>query len=684
MQTTDFSFLYPNKTLGVPEGSLHLCGRVRNASLPSEFTYRSIMPLCVTPNNTSGPLLSHLVEMSDCITRRLCIAAEVPQDDVFRAQFCLPFVNYGVMESVTFEGGTNYSNSTVHLQFQRLSAAEKFQADAVYKGQSWRVHFSPAIPTVGHRLLVTSCTELLGDSTICKLLKDGVTLECKAVRVPGEGQATHTTTSRTTENCWTEHAKAVALIRTHRVGQHVGLLAFASAHHATAFLQEHQRLLATANIIAQYVGPPGSPLSEAVDKMLTRHPLADLSESAVFRGYIVDIPSNTVCSVDIGVERDGHTVLVETCSNFLKVSVGDEVSIQVQQVDGAAGRVSASLQRVTTASASLVSAPSGKSAVNDSLGGVLARLKPSAVTGAAGGTHGIASKLFRAIQEKKAAGTLETAATPADAVLRERLCSTPKGLRLFTRLLVQVAQVTPEGLAATALREDGGPPCNYPVFIPAHLVPSDHGQSWDRYAVPGERMTVVLLYAVAVGGSQATRRCVASKLEADMRRSTAFVEGDDGGMETADDPEVLSVGQALSVTRMHVLQSDDIGCDGSDNFPAFLVRPAAGSPPAAVGLPLLLPSESAAVAAAMSPQTESVVVFKVVHDANRGYYAVLIDAAAYQRHVEVQKQADRQRRQVDRLLVKQRLAAVLGEDAVKDINDSSDTDEPSAMKRRAE
>lgn len=742
--------------------------------------------------------------MSSVVSRRITITIQQSHDESIRSQLFSTFAAYGVVEAFSCEDNANYDQSVVTVQFQKLSAAEQLQADAIRSGRPWHVLFQPAAPHTSPELLVSSrrplnraaLTELAGaegeaaeeapantaasTSSASRVPKGSRDFfEEKLLRAPGRSTTGAASIAvAKDDSVWAPYTtRNVAVVQSYCVGPYIGLLRFKDTHTANAFIVGHQQSLAgkqdtyvqfippapaapTAHqsrsaAAAQRSGAP-APLHTAVHGLLTYQPVSALREGDTLRGYLVEARSTAVCVVDAGMVDDtaphhSRTVLlVETHTNFLKARLKDEVLIQVRSVAAPNGKMAVQATLIHVLSEDAAAGGHGRLAnsrgqqqpllpqqpfmtgsrggnVNQTQGNTPASSQDSMAfsqlalsssqlqSGAApAATKKLASRLFQSIQRRKQEGTLLGGGSASG----ERMSAFPPGLHPFAQLLVRVDRVeaggdcAQAGLHATILGYATAEPGqaarldSWPVFVPAALVPSsaDGTGDWQSFAVAGERMAVALLYAVAVGDSRATLRCVASKLEPDMRRATAVAatygaasvteltrrhstplllgaddedESGGGGGGSSDQlgaVAALRVGEALSAAPVREVVAGDVGTGGPRaHFPAWVVLPTSGRPtdvlcllPNSRAPPSLLAADSALRAL---PAME-LVVAEIVHDGPNGNYAVMMDGAAFEAAEEKRQEAVRRQQQANRDAVKRRLAAVLGEDAVSGLGDS--------------
>lgn len=698
-------------------------------------------------------------------TRRISVTSEQLQSDALRAQLFSACCAYGVVEWAQYQEDPNYNTTTVHIQFQKLSSADRLCSDVQQRGRLWQIESEPASLCVGADVLLSAaevlrlghltaalpsfaCTALISvpvsnTSTAATATPTPSlpTFEEKSFLLHGRSTASRTTpasskfTAEQEAALWSGFEQESSAVRHSCLGPYCAVLHFGSPHDANEFLCQHQLTLAEQHsVYAIHVGTtPGCALAVALPKMLARHALADYAvDGRVVRGYVVAMHSNTYCVVDAGLypsaDQASNTTLVHTHTNFLSVSLGDEVQVQLSASGGLAmaekGMIGGKLLRVTSASAfstrrsvtkaqlpttaartlrtsnlvhGLVGAASsphepqsrpGSGGRATDVAGAVRRgtlNKPNAtVTGGGNGSavtskpaggaaaKALASKLFKSIQQRRSSGG------DCEGSSAERICAYPTGLGAYARLLVRVERIEEDGLHARCV--DDAENCGYagPVFIPAAFVPADTsstGQGWRTFAVVGERMHVALLYMVAVGGSAATMRGVASKKEADLRHTTegataAGVRASPGDVEGAS----VTVGTTVTAVAMLKLSAGDIGVLAADHtspyFPAFLLYPGLHAPALLRQTVLLLPlSDLGSLDPTTLPTSPaSLIVCEVVNDVMRGQYTVVVPCAVYAARQMQRAVAQEQRKTAEVDEVKRRLAAVMGQDILKVLN----------------
>ncbi|KPA85872.1 hypothetical protein ABB37_00195 [Leptomonas pyrrhocoris] len=712
-------------------------------------------------------------------TRRISVTSEQLQSDTLRAQLFSACCAYGLVEWLRYDEDPNYNTTTVRIQFQKLSSADRLRNDMHQRGQAWQVESEAATPCVGSDVLLSSseavtctrlkalvstlqCTELSGAGGSSGTASTAeptptasmATFEEKSFLLHGRGTTTRTTSSRVTAEqevaLWSDFEQQASALRHSCLGPYCAVLHLASAHDANEFLLQQQLALAERHgVYAMHVGTTAtSPLAAALPKMLARHALSDRPvDGRVVRGYVVAMPSNTYCAVDAGlypsVEQAAAFTLVNTHTNFLSVSLGDEVQVQLSAGGGLSiageGMVGGKLLRVlvasvfstrrsvakvqlpSTAARTLRTSNLARGLLNvaathqqnarppapPNVANVLRRNTPT-TTGvrplSGNAAKALASKLFKHIQEKK------MSETDGGGVSAERICTYPAGLSVYTRLLVRVERIEEDGLHARCVADADN--CGYtgPVFIPADLVPSDtvttstatspagasisdtrssiSGKGWKSYAVVGERMHVALLYMVAVGGSAATMRGVASKKETDLRRAAVAAAPSPTTMEAMDDADgspssSSSVMAGTSVTAVAMLQlsEGDLGVPPfsayARTFPAYLLRATGANASAALRqTPLVLPVADLGPLdpSALTTSPATLTISEVVNDVSRGQYAIVVPYSVYAARQAERAAAQERKKKAEVDEVKRRLAAVMGDEILEVLNDDDSSD----------
>ena len=753
-------------------------------------------------------------------TRRISITSEQLQNDALRAQLFSACCAYGLVEWLRYDEDPNYNTTTVRIQFQKLSSADRLRSDVHQRGQAWQVESEAAAPCVGSDVLLSSsdavtcarlksllpalqCTELSGVGGSVSSGGGGAgsaadpvptasmaTFEEKSFLLHGRGTTTTTTTARTATASaassnsypsssrvtaeqeaalWSGFEQQSSALRHSCLGSYCAVLHLASAHDANEFLLQHQLHLAERHgVYATHVGTTAtSPLAAALPKMLSRHALAERPvDGRVVRGYVVAMPSNTYCVVDAGLypssEQAGASTLVNTHTNFLDVSIGDEVQVQLSTGGGLSiageGMVGGKLLRVlvaaafstrravakvqlpTTAARTLRTSNLARGLLSAAATAhkqgpkppappnLVSALKRNATTAvgtrpangvrpmSSGSARVLAGKLFKHIQERKK-GAADGAGASA-----ERICTYPAGLSVYTRLLVRVERIEDDGLHARCVADEDN--CGYtgPVFIPAALVPSEatptmagsaatvgssssvanttgSGEGWRTYAVVGERMHVALLYMVAVGGSAATMRGVASKKEADLRRAAvaATAAREEVGLDEGEgsvlgetSSSAVVAGTSVTAVAMLLLSEGDLGVPSSSaahagTFPAYLLRAAGAHASAALRqTPLLLPVADLGPLdpSALTTSPATLTISEMVNDVSRGQYAVVVPYALYAARQAERAAAQERKKKAEVDEVKRRLAAVMGDDILDVLNDDDDNVKGTEAKRQ--
>ncbi|EPY19300.1 hypothetical protein STCU_09534 [Strigomonas culicis] len=618
-------------------------------------------------------------------TRRLSLSLDSIKNDSIKFQLYETFAAYGVVECVRFHEMTSYTPTSVTVQFQRLSSAERLLRDTAAHGKKWVAQCEVAVPHTGAALLATS-PQPLDEARLRDLLHPppDATFEEKSVHVLdanmlGGGGA-----------IWDALSKAAACVAAHAVGRYVGVLAFASSRAAHDFLTQHQAAAAKAHrVYLQHLGPPEGELHQAARLLLCRRPAGQLAPDLQLRGFVVHMVSSTVCKVDAGVHREGLSdaadalLLLEVRTNFLKVGAGDEVLVRV--VDMA--HQTAILEKVIKSNAALPMRMMPRRLLTTAPGGAQG-LHPQQVPrgGGLAGRPDLAGRLQRMLRERK---LQKGEAADAAASPREVVCAYPKGLAPYTAMIIQVDRIGEDGVHAHCVQlpaAGGDASASAPVatpwaaFLPSALLPPLSGAEWQSFAVEGERMAVCLLYCVSVGESAATLRCVVSKTDADMGLGQRAAPP---GSPAAADGAPPTVGQRLACALGHVVTADAVGVAESPalRLPAYLLVPGAAT--AASAFPIFAPEAGVAGAAsacpprgggdggegsspstAGQPQLLDLVVSEVVaHDREYGCYGVAVSEALYARKRQRDEEEQQLQREETMRLVRERLAAALGKSA---------------------
>ncbi|RNF01198.1 uncharacterized protein Tco025E_08618 [Trypanosoma conorhini] len=602
------------------------------------------------------------------LSRRVRVGGVEPEDAVLRAELFRTLAGYGLIEEACFEEDRAFHSGAAIVQFQRLSAAEKLQGDAEALGRRWGVTFLPPVVHVGTELLVTS-PRAIDTAHLRSLVAEGVagvTLEEKLLSFPG---ATRGESTAAVEGAGAEFggkdagagetfAKALACVRAHAVGRFAVVMRFATVHDANHFLSTHQLPLATTHeLYVVHVGPNAELQHALKHILLTRRSVKEVARGSLLRGFVLPQRQGssgggarmTSCEVDAGLTRKGRPVLLRTQTNFVKTSPWDIVEVRLVSVDGGSSEnlLEAELRGVVNAESGTAEAqrPTALLQRLRQMGGPTSASSSSLASASADSKKALAGKLYQALHARK----------PESGSAGEQLHGFPQGLHAFSVVSVRIQRVGDDGLYAWTI-----PPPHaastassreWPVFVPSLFVPREGGMGWQEFAVPGERMTVTLLYATAVGGSEAALRLVATKREADMRRASASAaralapdaaEGA-GGVTTA---KTLTVGTSFDATRAIWLPRTP-----STENPVYILLPSSSSPPALFSLTVLVhatetvadqPPEVMTIDAGLHP----FVISEIVDSDRRGHYAVAVEAAAYRqmeaerRAVELQKESE--------------------------------------------
>eukprot|EP00796_Vickermania_ingenoplastis_P005622 gene5622-4041_t len=514
-------------------------------------------------------------------TRRIQVTIAAAQQRSLTGLFST-FATYGLIEDLEVHRDANYGQCHITVQFQRLSAAERMQEDGVSSPSHWAARFLPPVICAGAAVLL-SCSDPFPAAVQALAASSGGQWNEKLPEAP---EAAGGSGSGSGKTALEGLALAVEATRGHSVGPHVALLRFAGAPQAHSFLSRHQQELATPgeghSVAAVYAGPS---LLPAVERLLPRLAVDGVAPGDTVRGFVLRKLHDYTCVVDAGV-RSPAAVLIGATARALRVCVGDEVEVLLTAAPRPRGPSPAAPRLIWAGTLSRVVGERCRAGVMESRPGEAPRAAQS------GG---------------------------GDRTLGERLHTYAAPLRLYASLVLLVERsdergvsgrlmtVDGDGASATALGEAVA------VTVPRSYLPP--GAS----AVVGERLAASLLYVVAVGGSAATRRCVASRLELDMSRRAA--PRTPGAASGPGPGPVLAAGTRLQGSAAVRLSASDIGMPPAEHFPAYLVRPAARSPHAAHELPLLLPAAGPGTAGGVA--LLDLVVTRVVRSDEEGHYAVV-------------------------------------------------------------
>ncbi|RNF06953.1 hypothetical protein TraAM80_03784 [Trypanosoma rangeli] len=608
------------------------------------------------------------MQAGSSLSRRVRVGGVEPEDAVLRAELFRTFAGYGVIEEARFEEDHAFHSGEVIVQFQRLSASEKLQNDVEAMGRRWGITFLPPVVHVGTELLVTS-PKTIDTAYLRSLVAEGivgVTIEEKLLSFPGATRsdmaaAVESAADVGSKDVKTREAftKALACVRAHAVGRFAVMMSFATVHDANEFLSVHQLSIATTkDLYVVHVGPNAALQRALKQVLLTRRLVKEVAQGSVLRGFVLPQRQGgsgrsggggssrmVSCEVDAGLTRKGRPVLLRTQTNFVKVNPWDLVEVRLTSADSGADEklLEAELRSVVNTELGIVEAQRPTALLQQlrQLGG----LSSSSISTAAASRKVLAGKLYQALQARKA----ET----EDA--GEQLHGFPQGLHAFSVVSVCIQRVGNDGLYARTIPLPHTPSTTssrgWPVFIPSLFVPREAGMSWQDFAVPGERMTVTLLYATAVGASEAALRLVATKREADMRRASAFatrVFAPDAvdGAGSVNTTKPLTVGTSFSASRAVWLPRTP----STDN-PVYILLPSSSSPAALFTVTVL--THATETVADQPPETMTMdaglhpfVISDVVDSDRRGHYAVAMEEEAYRqmeaerRAVELQKESE--------------------------------------------
>ncbi|CBH15425.1 hypothetical protein, conserved [Trypanosoma brucei gambiense DAL972] len=653
------------------------------------------------------------------ITRRVRVAGIDAEDVAVHGELFNTFSKYGVIEEVLFEEDRDFHSGSVTIQFQRLSSAERLQNDLSSSGRRWIVSYLPPIVHVGEKLLATSLSSLdisLLRSLISQDVED-VAIEEKVLQVPhtlsseaaeiaatsatpavigghvgNRGAAKVKPPSSRNEGVVRMFLQAVSRVKARTIGKYAAVMSFKDVHSANAYLTNNQATLATNNAVyVTHIGPNGELIHALKDILLTRWALKEVKVGSVLRGVVLPQSSeggvgNTVtsCDVDVGLARKGRTIVVRAKTNFTKVFTWDFVEVKLTSIETAreGNFVEADLCATLNAVNGGLSGTGNNSDLLHCLarrGGLSSLVSSSSCDVLTKGDapssskKELAGRLFKALQERKAAaegGSDSSRRQRHWSSTAERVHAFPTGIHTLSTISVCILRVDDDGLHAriaapphvTTSTIPAASSVEWPVFIPSMFVPSEGGSHWREFAVPGERMSVAVLYATSIGGSEAALRLVASKRDAEMRRASfalshgAFPDEEEqrqrSGQHTNE--SLLLPGTSFSGTRVVWLPSTP-----STDDPVYIVLPASTSPPQLFTLSIFMhetcPTSGSTHASAVDAVMSTLVVSEVVHEPCRGYYAVAVEEPTYRQQQEerrtVQSQVEsEQEKRVQRIL----------------------------------
>ncbi|ESL08090.1 hypothetical protein TRSC58_04214 [Trypanosoma rangeli SC58] len=603
------------------------------------------------------------------LSRRVRVGGVEPEDAVLRAELFRTFAGYGVIEEARFEEDHAFHSGEVIVQFQRLSASEKLQKDVEAMGRRWGITFLPPVVHVGTELLVTS-PKAIDTAYLRSLVAEGiagVTIEEKLLSFPGATRSEMAAAVESAADVGSKDVKAreaftkaLACVRARAVGRFAVVMSFATVHDANEFLRVRQFSIATTkDLYVVHVGPNAGLQRALKQVLLTRRLVKEVARGSVVRGFVLPQHQGgggrsggggssrmAVCEVDAGLTRKGRPVLLRTQTNFVKVYPWDLVEVRLTSAGSGADEnlFEAELRSVVNTELGIAE-PQRPTALLQQLRQLGGPSSSSSISTAAASRKVLAGKLYQALQARKA----ETEEAG------EQLHGFPQGLHTFSVVSACIQRVGDDGLYARTIPPPHAPSTTssrgWPVFVPSIFVPREAGMSWQDFAVPGERMTVTLLYATAVGASEAALRLVATKREADMRRASAsatraFAPDAVDGAGNVNTTRPLTVGTSFSASRAVWLPRTP----STDN-PVYILLPSSSSPPALFTVTVLMhatgtladqPPEAMTMDAGLHP----FVISEVVDSDRRGHYAVAMEEEAYrqmeaeQRAVELQKESE--------------------------------------------
>ncbi|KEG11994.1 hypothetical protein DQ04_02091070 [Trypanosoma grayi] len=640
--------------------------------------------------------------MQGCsVTRRVRVAGVEPEDITLRVELFRTFAAYGAVEEVCFEEDRAFHSGAAIIQFQRLSAAERFQNDMTATGRRWAISFLPPVVHVGSELLVTS-PKAVDTAFLHSLLAGGepvVMIEEKIVSVPSalNGDATADAEGFAGASDRASNAKdddvrgtfltALACVRARAIGRFAALMSFKTVYDANSFLTTHQiSLAATKDMYVTHVGS-NEVLQRALKHvLLTRRSVKNVAKGLVLRGIVLPQSNKSsgnsmmYCEVDAGLTRKGHPIILRTQTNFVKVFPWDVIEARLTSTDVADNKnfLEAELRGVvsTRKGSSVEQKPSVILNRLRHLGGGSNTTTAANVAAAATAPKNgkaLAGRLYQALQERSMRSD-RAGESQLSAAAVERVHRFPQGIHLLSVVPVCIQRIENDGLyartvpALPAAAMTSVSSQEWPVFVPSMFVPRQGGMEWRDFAVPGERMTVAVLYATAVGGSEASLRLVASKRETEMRRASALMPATPtdakNEVDGTDTTETSLVGMAFSGSCVVWLPSTP-----STDGPVYVVLPSSSAPPVLFTISIFLHTKGTAVekspdAAAVDVGLHSFVVSELVHDSRRGRYAVVVEEPEYRQMEAERRAAQEQRESEQNEFVRRILAETLGGDAV--------------------
>ncbi|ORC84706.1 uncharacterized protein TM35_000421640 [Trypanosoma theileri] len=634
------------------------------------------------------------------VTRRVRVVGVEPEDVALRAELFRTLAGYGAIEEVYFEEDRAFHSGAAVVQFQRLSSAERLRADvADARGgggrRGWGLEFLPPAVRVGPTLLLTS-PRPLDPALLPPSIRPPpeVTLEERLLTVPaalgGETAATEVHMEadgkgNKSQRAKAEYLKALACVRSRCIGKFAIVMEFPAVHDANNFLITHQLTLAsTMDLYLVHVGPDEELRHALKEVLLLRRSVKDVTKGSILRGIV--LPQNqggnnmTSCEVDAGITRKGRSILLRTQTNFVKVLPWDLVDVRITSstLDEQDKYLEAELRSVVGADKNAAEFHKSSLLLNRLRQGTSSSSTP------APSSKALAGRLYQALQERKAMSNFagEQQGQQSGAAI-ERVHGFPKGIHTFSVVSVCVQRIGDDGIYARTMTSQHVTTNvslqEWPVFVPSLFVPHESGMSWRDFAVPGERMTVTVLYATSVGGSEAALKLVASKREAEMRRASALslatgvssslllpsldASGENNGLDTSEPhlQQLVHVGTAFSGSRAVWLPNTP-----SSEEPVFLLLPSSSSLPALFTLPVFL--RATHPTGAQIPETMTVdaglhpfVISEVVQNDYRGRYAMAVEEATY-RQMEAERLAVQQKQELEQdELVRRIVADISGE-----------------------
>ncbi|CAD2214659.1 hypothetical protein ADEAN_000211000 [Angomonas deanei] len=556
-------------------------------------------------------------------SRCVRISLDIKTDELTTGKLFTAFSGYGMIELFGIdELESSFSNLLV--QFQRMSSAEQLVQDLSKQSNGWKYAFLTPSPNVGSTVLLTSTKPFRSVNDFSQ----GGKYQEKHLTLP-----TNIGEPKWREFVSSELSKSVDIVKRRCIGEHVSCLAFSSSHDANNFISADQlRLAKEHHIFIQHIGEKSGVLSTSIDSLLNAFDTRDVQKGSLIEGYVIDVRHNGECSVYSGlVDKSAQTpskgLILDTHTNFLKVTTGDRVWIRLVSM----ADKKAVLEKVNTQLSTLIKGSAD--------GGASAKVVSA--------DDSLKDRLKMILQKRAQPQTQEKS-------LQKVLCKFPDGLFPYSKMQVVIDRVADDGIRArcsSATVEEGSTTSfNLPVLIPPALVPQ---ADWRSFAVPNEKMTVVLLYCVSIGDSLAALQGVASKLESDFRKSETLL--------THNSPlSTVRVGQTVSGCLGRVVSHRDVGvAETTPHFPAYLLFNV-NVTPSLLHTPMIVPQRSiTALGGERDSETVSVVYSEV--ERHNGQYMVFIGQDTFKDMREKNEQSEKLLEDAHILSAKEKVACAVKE-----------------------